>query len=287
MHINQFTAPISPAGNRLSCALDLLLINLGSQCFGLPLSEVRHVCTMPPSFAAYGPETKQHFVFQDNPLPYVSLWNLLDLKSEYAEYEEILNLLPKRRQDHLDWMDALENAIRNGTAFSKARNPRECAFGKWYYAYQAKTPRLSLMLRHFEKPHMEIHRLADKLLGLAETGQAGHALLAFEKSKNTTLAELLELFDSTQELVEELQRRIAVIVADGDDACALGADSVRAIVAVPPERIKPGLGMGAQATPALIVLDDHTLAPLINWRTFLSTACVEAVISEASSLNGA
>lgn len=268
MIIDQFTTPVASVGSQLNRALDLVLINLGNRCFGLPLSEVRQICLMPPSFGGYGPETEKHFVFQDSPLPYVSLWNQLGLKSEYVEYEELQVLLPQRRQDHIDWMRALEEAIRNGTAFSKARNPRECAFGKWYYNYTAQDKGLSLMLRNFEKPHAQIHRLADTLLGLVETGHTGDALRIFHESKDTTLAELLNLFDLAQKLVSSLQRRIAVIMADGDDYCALGADGVREIVAVPTEQIKPGLSMGTPATSDMVILDNHTVAPLINWRTF-------------------
>ena len=65
------------------------------------------------------------------------------------------------------------------------------AFGKWYYSYHTRDMRLSLLMRNFEQPHSEIHRLADKLLGMAESGQIEEALQAYEESKNTTLAELM------------------------------------------------------------------------------------------------
>lgn len=276
MAIDQFTVSQSSVAERLSQALDLLLINLGSRCFGVPLADVRYICSMPPSFAGYGPATNQHFVFQDNPLPYVSLWNLLGLTSEYAEYEAMLESLPKRRQDHIDWMNALEDAIRHGTTFAKARNPRECAFGSWYYGYRTQNMRLSLILHQFEHPHEHIHHLADKLLGLVEAGQGDQALRQFREAKETTLAELLTLFDMAQGLVANLQRRIAVIVDDGDDACVIGADGVRDIVAVSPERIKPSTCKTSHARQDLIVLDDQTVVPLIDaqWRGFARQASI-------------
>lgn len=266
----QFTDAMGSVLNQTTNAVDILLINIGGRCFGLLLSDVRHICPIPSGFVSYGVGIDEHFVFQDQPLPYISLWNLFGLKSEYAEYEDMQMMLPQRRQDHLDWMDALEDALQNGTKFSKVRNPRECAFGKWYYDYRTRDLRLSLLMRHFEQPHAEIHRLADRLLGLAETGQVRNALQAFEESKNTTLAELLELFDSTQELLAELQRRIAIIVADSHNAGALGADAVRDIVTIPAERIKPSSGIGTSATSALIVLDEQTVIPLIAWRRFFA-----------------
>ncbi len=252
--------------------LQILLITLGAHSFGVPLAHVRYVSQVPSDFVCRGAEVGHHFVFEGSPLAYVSLWDTLGQKSAYAEYEEMQAMLPQRRQDHLDWMSALEESIRTGIAFSKARNAHDCAFGKWFYSYHAKDRRLSLLLMQFEQPHVTIHALADRLLGLSGAGHGEDALHAFEDAKNTTLAKLMELFDSAQKLVVELQRHIAIIVSDGENTCALGADSVRDIVTIPPECVKENTGKAAgiesQATSALIILDDHDVVPLLNWRKF-------------------
>jgi chemotaxis signal transduction protein len=251
-----------------------LLFKLGARSFAVPLADVRYVAPMPKDFAASGADSADHFVFEGGPLAYVSLWDQLQLNSEYAEYAEMQAMLPLRRQDHLDWMTALAESIRSGAPFAKARDPRQCAFGQWYYSHSSHDRRLNLLLGQFEQPHAVIHALADRLLGMAEGGQSGEALAAFEEAKHTTLATLMRLFDSAQELVVELQRRIAVIVSDGDATCALGADGVRDIVDVPPGGLKPntGRGAGSQATTGLLILDDHTVIPMLNWRMFCSDA---------------
>lgn len=252
--------------------LETLLIKVGGRSFGVPLNHVRYVSPMPNEFGGYGEKVEDHFVFEGTPLSYVSLWDRLGLKSEFEEYEAMQTMLPQRRQDHLDWMAGLEDAIRNHRSFSKARDPHECAFGKWYYGYRAKDRRLALLMGQFETPHAVIHGLADRLLGLAECGHGSEALRAYEEARSTTLATLMRLFDSAEKLVAELQRRIAVIVADGDDTCALGADGIRDIVTVPRERIKRDTGatarMGAGVASALIILEDQSVVPLINWHRF-------------------
>lgn len=272
----QFSADNGFANGRMNRALDILLIKIGSRPFGLPLSKVNHICQIPSNFHSYGDEVDSHFVFQGNPFPYYSLWNLLGLKSEYLEYEEMHPMLAQRRQDHLDWMNALEDTIQNGTPFSKARNPHECAFGKWYYNYRAKNLRLSLLLSQFEQPHAEIHRLADRLLGMVEAGQKGAALQIFQETKKTTLAELFELFEATQAIISELQRRIAIVLVNGNDACVLGADGVVDIVTTSEDRIKPSGGVGTAALSSLIVLDEKTVVPLLNWCAFFADCTARA-----------
>ena len=252
--------------------LQFILITLGARSFGLPLADVSYIAKMPSDFVSHGTEVEHHFVFEGAPLSYVSLWDMLNLKSNFAEYEEMQAMLPQRRQDHIDWMSALESSIRNGTPFSKARNPHECAFGKWFYSYRAKDRRLSLLLGQFEQPHAIIHSLADRLLKLTEAGHTEEALNAFEEAMDTTLAMLMELFVAAQELVVELQRRIAVIVSDGENTCALGADGVSDIVTITPECVKEnagkGFGIESQATSGLIVLENNNVVPLLNWHNF-------------------
>lgn len=266
----QFSANIGFANRQISNAVDILLIKIGNRPFGLPLSKVHHICQIPSNFNSHGDNAESHFVFQGNPFPYYSLWNVLALKSEYLEYEEMHPMLMQRRQDHLDWMNALEDAIQNGTTFSKARNPRECAFGKWYYNYHPKNLRLSLLLSQFEHPHAEIHRLADYLLGMVEAGEKQAALQIFHETQKTTLAELFELFDATQATINELQRRIAIVLVDGQDACVLGADGVLDIVTTTDDCIKPSRGVGTPASSALFMLDDQTVVPLLNSDAFFA-----------------
>jgi chemotaxis signal transduction protein len=269
-------SPHTPGVPAFDKELEVLLVRIGGRTFGVPLAEVRYVAPMPVDFAWSGAAVADHFVFEGSPLPYVSLWDRLGLASEYAEYTDMAAMLPQRQQDHLDWMGALEHSLHARTPFTKARDPHECAFGKWYYAHHSKDRRLSLLLGQFEHPHAEIHSLADKLLGM----DSAAAMQAFEEAKNTTLATLLRLFDAAQKLVLELQRRIGVIVAGGDDVCALGADGIRDIVTLAPDRIKQSSGRAAHMATALLVLDDRNVVPLLNWRAFCADPDAVAVLSE-------
>lgn len=256
--------------------LELLLITLGSQQFGLPLEDIRCVSPLPAGFANCGTEAETHFVHEDSPLPYVSLWDRLGAKSAYAEFEELHSMLPLRRQDHLDWMAALESSLRSGVPFAKARDPRACAFGKWFYNFRGHDRRLALLLDQFETPHANIHLLADRLLELADGGRQAEALQAFEDARNGDLAVLLALFDSTQKLVLELQRRIAIVVANAGHSCALGADRVQDIVSIPADRVKRNGAHAARiaAGPmsALVVMEDQKVVPILDWQAFNASA---------------
>jgi len=252
--------------------LSVLLIRLGKRDFALPLDQVRYVAPLPADFSYAGDQAEDYFLFEGGALRYVSLWDGLKQESTYQEYVELLSMLPQRRQDHLDWMGALETSLRQGVPFGKARSPYECAFGKWYYSYKPSDRRLTLLLGQFEMPHARIHGLADRLLGLVDQGRREEALAAFDEAEHTVLKDLMRLFDAARELVTELQRRIVVIVGDGQKSYALGADGVRDIVDVAADRVQRNaieVG-GAAGGPTLLILEDGRVVPLLDQAMFVA-----------------
>lgn len=258
--------PLPSLSRSASSDLEVLLIRVGSRTAALPLAQVSSIVAMPQSFNPFG-TTTDLYVIAGDPLPYISLWDLFGEKSCYTEYQELQAMLPQRRQDHIDWMAALVDAVRSGRPFTKARDPRECAFGKWFYGYRCRDRRLGLILQQFEQPHAAIHALADRLVRLSENGQEALALNEYERVQQTTLAALLQLFDNAMELIVVLQRRVAIVIGAGSTALALGADSANDIVTVTADRVlaSPTARMSAKTPLQLVLLDDSTAVPLIDF----------------------
>lgn len=253
----------------MSDHVDVLLLRLAGQLFAIPLKNTKHICSLPANYANTNDSGGTNFVFQGETLAYISLWHLFQLNSEYTELFELQELLPKRKQDHVDWMNALEASIYNKTEFTKARDPHSCAFGKWYYNYKTNDVRLDWLISQFEKPHAHIHSLADTLLGLVENGQQQEALQLFNDAKDTVLSRLLELFDAAEDLTAEKQRPVAVIMADGDFRCALGCDAIHDIATVSTDQIKYTACKSSEAVSGFILVNDETIAPLIMKDTIL------------------
>lgn len=232
------------------------------------LRDAHYIVPLPPDFAHSGERAEKFLAFQGLPLSFVSSWDMTGEETCYSEFTQLATMLPQRRQDHLDWMSALEDSLRNGYAFSKARNPHECAFGKWYYGYRPADRQLALLLRSFEQPHASIHGLADQLLKLSEAGKKDEALARFQKASDTTLQDLLRLFDRASGVLQSLQRRIAIILRRGEVRCALGADRVTDIVTIPPERVSH-TAHGADRhhqSARLVILEDGSICHVMDWQ---------------------
>lgn len=251
----------------MSSEMEIMLIDVGGRDFALPLAEVHHIVSLESSFRHAGADTEEYLNHEGDPLPFISTWNLLGRATHFQEYADLLEMLPQRRQDHLDWMAALKTSLSDNTPFEKARDPHKCAFGKWYNSYQATSRRLRLLLSEFSKPHAKIHSLADTLLDMVQSGHRADALALFAKAEESTLHTLLDIFDRCEKLLQNLQRRVAVIVEYSDKRFAIGADEARSSVTIPKKRITwvETPGSDTSPRPSLFILDDGRIVPCLDW----------------------
>ncbi len=134
------------------------------------------------------------------------------------------------RQDHIDWVDALEHSIRTGEPFTKATDPHQCAFGKWYDNYRPEDAELAQIMRAFDAPHKRIHSLAETLLNKArDTDQLDQVLAELSRERSSTLRELLKLFNTAAIRLEDMVKPVVLVIDGGTRTFALEIESVRDI----------------------------------------------------------
>ncbi len=244
----------------------VVIFQVGKKSLALRLQQVEHILSLGVGDGVAASEDGGAILFQDQAITWKPLWALLGESSQFKEYDELAALLPQRRQDHIDWMAALEQSLLHDVAFAKARSPYECAFGKWFYAFHSDDRRLTMLLSQFEVPHARIHGLADRLLSMQASGGHDAALAAFEQEKSTTLKTLLHLFDDVLGLLPQLKRPVALIVHDGESRHALGIDRVLDIRDIGADGLRPAKpGLGRLSPQAFVVEPtDSALIPLLD-----------------------
>ncbi len=166
--------------------------------------------------------------YQDAVVPVIDIAKRIGVKSGTDGKKELIDTLTAREQDHIDWLDALEKSISSGEKFAKARDPHQCAFGKWFDHFETRNEALTEILAQFEAPHRQIHSLADKLLDMRDKGETEAALKELEFQRMTTLRRLRSLFSHARAQLNEMMRPILLYVTrDGvSPAFALLIDEV-------------------------------------------------------------
>lgn len=207
----------------------------GAATFALPVIYVRYITAkndikIRPAPAAKG-RSKMLFDFESKPTVLYRFCEIINETSKVDESLELIKLLASRKQDHIDWMQSLEQSIETGQPFTKATDPHKCAFGLWYDKYSPDDPELKEIMKAFDRPHKHIHALAEKLIDKATT-KAGktHAKQQLALEKSTTLKSLLTLFDRAERRLEDMIKPVVIVVGFEGENFGLEVEHISDIV---------------------------------------------------------
>lgn len=203
--------------------------------YALAVRYIRYITSLDAIAPRMVPDTEHGshhvFQFQDAQIPLYPFCHLVGERSQQDECRELVQLLTQRRQDHVDWMDALQHSIRSGEPFSKATDPHKCAFGLWYDQYRPQDDEMREILARFDQPHQRIHSLAEKLLAMAQQeNRVEDAIAILEEEKHSTLRQLMNLFEQATTRLQEMQKPVVVILNTGSRNFAIALDSIDGIL---------------------------------------------------------
>jgi len=175
----------------------------------------------------------------------------------HQEASSMVEMMDAREQDHINWLKELEASVREEREFTLARDPHKCAFGKWYYAYNAKdsTNRcmaLDRVLVRFEDPHNRVHALADKVSATLEHKGSEAALALVGQARSTVLQEMRSLFDQARRTVRETERELAMILSGDNGDVAVSVDAVESVEVLEKESTTQADGLGLKLEDALV-----------------------------------
>jgi len=204
--------------------------------FGLNCAVVKEMVIMPEVCEVPGvPDYVRGVInLRGRVTPLVDLRRRLGLRSSQEEVEELCGLMEQRAQDHKRWVEELEASVKEGGKFTLARDPHQCAFGKWYDNFKTSNIMLSGFLKKFDAPHKKIHALADEIEGLKECagqteGCREKALQVLERGRSGALATMIKLFGDFQQMIRETHREIAVVLHGHAGTYAVSVDSVASV----------------------------------------------------------
>jgi Chemoreceptor zinc-binding domain len=144
--------------------------------------------------------------------------------------KKLVDKLDEMEKQHKDWLDALEQSLKDNVPFTKALDPNKCAFGIWYNKFKTDNEELNEVLQRFDAPHKRLHGLAAKLLELNKSNHE-QALKILSEERMGTLAELIHLFHLTKERAQSSIRPIIIFVEHNEGkVTALRLDNINDIV---------------------------------------------------------
>jgi hypothetical protein len=168
--------------------------------------------------------------FQNNTVQLYDFNRLMGSENHQQTMAKLISKLDEMEQQHKDWLDALEQSLKENIPFNKALDPHKCAFGVWYNQFKTDNEELSEVLSRFDKPHKKLHGLARTLLDINKTDHE-KALKLLAQERLDTLAELIHLFHLTKERATTSIRPIILFVEHNNaKVTAMRLDNINDIV---------------------------------------------------------
>ena len=136
------------------------------------------------------------------------------IKETFVPFDSTLKaLLAEKWIEHLMWIKELNLSIMNGTPFTGATDPDQCAFGKWYASYDAESPEFKKLLQAWGKPHATLHQSAEKIVTNLKNGYQAEAERIYQQETLPALTLLGKRYESTMAWMDHNHEKI--VAAEG------------------------------------------------------------------------
>ncbi|MFO7850786.1 MAG: chemotaxis protein CheW [Spirochaetia bacterium] len=145
------------------------------------------------------------------------------------EENSLIAELEEREREHKNWIDSLEEAVKNDQPFTGEIDPHRCKFGQWYDSYKSDNTDVNFELKKFDKPHKAIHATADEALKLQKEGKTEQAISLINQRRDGELARLVQLFESVKRYIKEGRKEVIILIETADDKFAVVVDKVEVV----------------------------------------------------------
>ena len=101
-----------------------LTFHLPRAKYALPVDSIQYITTLdaidPHDVPGGKSGIRRMFTYEGTQIPLFNFSRLIGSTSQLEECEQLISMLKQRRQDHIDWITALEHSINHGEEFKKS-----------------------------------------------------------------------------------------------------------------------------------------------------------------------
>lgn len=167
-------------------------------------------------------------------IPILELRQIMEIISFEKEHQTFSEMLDMRKQDHVNWMNELQNCIETNencsNEFNLATDPHKCAFGKWYYSYKTNDQNVTFHLNKIEDPHNKLHQTAEKIFECKNISDKDlrkekvHELIT--QAKSEYVPTILKLIDETKDVMKGSHREMCIVLTNEEHSFGILVDEV-------------------------------------------------------------
>ena len=222
------SAPADRIGGQPPSEMEYLVFSSAEQLFALPANDVLRIMDAPVCTAI--PLTESHvrgvIDVESETIPLLDLRIRLGHRSLPAEMDDLIKLIAARRQDHVNWLTKLKDAVSHDQEITVQTDPHKCNFGLWYDRFTTNSSNFASYMKRFDGPHKAVHNVAIRAKELMQSGRTAQAKDLIHETESTVLKGLLTLFDGFEEQLKRHTHEYAVVLRRPGGTFALAVDAL-------------------------------------------------------------
>jgi gas vesicle protein len=144
-----------------------ILFHAGTSRYALELDKVERILMIPP----INPSASQSIIdgifdYEGSVIKVVNFRKMISLESYEDELQRSFQTI---KQQHIEWIDALKDALENDTLFTKTKDPHMCDLGKWLDEFNSYNDKVMKTIKELNHHHQNLHKSAHELCKLKKS----------------------------------------------------------------------------------------------------------------------
>lgn len=218
-----------------------LIFIIKNEKYAFSIKNIKEIITKPK--VNHAPNLPDYYLgmtkLRNDIVPIISLRKRLQYNSLDDENKALIEMLKLRENEHIEWLNELENSIRQERDFTLQRDHHLCNFGRWYYSYKSDSFSLISHLKKFEDPHKYIHSIANHALDVRKESGPDAALAIIERTRGFELKKMLNLFQELYKIIENNSRETTIVFYQNNGKqIGFVVDQIDRIIEISPENIE-------------------------------------------------
>jgi len=215
----------------MSQVMPEIVFKLKEETFSLSTSNISSIIELPniTEIPNSSENIRGLIKYRDEIYPLLDSRKILNFPTISDEINDFELLMDQRAHDHKNWLNELENSIKENREFKLTTDPHKCAFGKWYDNYKPSNYTIGNLLEKFDAPHKRIHSIANEIEKLKSKNDFENADSLLQQTRNGDLAAMIKLFGEIKIAVMEASNERVILLDDSEHKCAITVDSVQSV----------------------------------------------------------
>ncbi len=210
---------------------DLILFSIEKNNFSLELDKIKRIvqASKTTPVAGNADEIEGIFTFEDKVLNVLDFRTMIGIEQFDERYNE---MIPKFKKEQDDWIEALENSVKENVPFTKSINTNESELGKWLGSFTSYDDTMTNILADLSSALKQFYGKATAIINMTKRDKerASNMLLTEVQPLRETIARCLDVLLADKQLISNSTQKFLII--DGEKPFAVRIDEVDDIIAI-------------------------------------------------------